>query len=901
MILLFSRIAGINSQIFRRYGLMIRLMKTAVRYRTAGIILLIVIAAAAAAYGTASRNSSNSPETVIRPGGLEIVLDGYPGSGSVLVAVAVRAGSAWETSDTRGVTHFLEHLLFDGSERFSREDISGWVDDNGAFLNAFTRKEVTVYFLLARSDLLEESIEILSQMLLHPVFTPAEIEKERKVVLEEMSQGLDDPREAVSRAADIYLYRGSPLIEPVIGYPSTIESVSRDRIIEYYRSRYTPGRMRIFVTGDFERSRTLGWIDDYFTAVGSTGGGSVKSSGKRRDVEEPVLEPRWSGQITARVVEGAGGRVDLLIRMPAAGEKLFPAALLLAGMLGSPSSPLKEAADQAGLPEPSVGLEVHEDFSALRVGVEGQSNDPVDPERLLEAITGLAEWKPDDNELERAKISFASTDMFDRERYHFYVMLNGEAMAVTGAGWFTAVSAVERVKPGQIAKLVSGYLGEPEFNGFSAIPRAPDVRMERGKTVFETLSGGMAAGVRRREGSPVEALCILFPGRACAGHMESDAVSALFIILENSAGGRRLKEDLASIGARIQWGDNPYIPMDDYLINPAWAFIRLEVPAGRMREAAGMLQRFLSEYEMPQVDIDAAAPFVAKEVRIRSGHSSAAVKKTVYKGLFPDHRFGEALFRSAGRWAATDSACIIDTRRTLFQYRGSVVTLVTAMDEAGGIEILRDIFGDAFVSNSVPCRKGAGDYEPGTVDGDSPGSGAYLAAAWRVDNLSAEEMAALAVACEILSRRMQLDIRETRGLAYSTGCSMTQVGGYAVISAGLGTRGVNADKAEKALRENIEGISADPVTAEEAATAKSRLVSRLSRRELSCAGEAFGICLDRLYRGGTDRYGLIVAAPFESVRELAGRLAWGKALFVRLLPGENATEKRSMPPGMMRR
>jgi hypothetical protein len=145
---LFSKIARKYTQISRRYGLMIRLMKAAVRYRAAGIILLIVIVAATAAYGSASSDSDNSPETVTRPGGLEIVLEGHPGSGSVLVAVAVRAGSAYETPDTRGVTHFLEHLLFDGSERFTREEISGWVDDNGAFLNAFTRKEVTVYFLL---------------------------------------------------------------------------------------------------------------------------------------------------------------------------------------------------------------------------------------------------------------------------------------------------------------------------------------------------------------------------------------------------------------------------------------------------------------------------------------------------------------------------------------------------------------------------------------------------------------------------------------------------------------------------------------------------------------------------------------------------------------------------------
>ncbi len=876
---------------------MIRFMTAVGSCRNTGFILLLVLAAALASGSTASasRESASLPETVEGPGGAEIVLDRYPGSGSVLVAVAVRAGSAWETPETRGVTHLLEHLLFDGSERFTREEMSGWVDDNGAFLNAFTRKEVTVYFLLVRSGLLEESIEILSQMLLHPVFSPAEIAKERKVVLEEMSQGLDDPREIVSRAADRFLYRGSSLTEPVMGYVSTIESVSRDRIIEYYRSRYTPGNMRIFVTGDFDRSRTLGWIDDYFTVAG----GSKDWKGEAED--EPVLVPRWSGEITARVIKDSGSRVELLFRMPEAGEKLFPATLLLAEILASPSSPLKEAAKRAGLPEPSAGIEVHEKFCALRISIEGEDGAEVDPEALLEAVTGLAGWSPDEKQFETARISFTSSDTFDRERYHFYVMLNGEAMAVTGAGWSEAVSAVEKVKPGQLDKLVKRYLGEPQFNGFFAAPYAPDVRMERGEAVFELLPMMMTAGVRRRVDTPVEALCLLFPGRACAGQMVSDAASALFILMENSSGGRELKEDLASIGARVQLSDNPYIPMDDYLINPAWSFIRLEAPAGRMTEAARMLRRFLSENEIPQAELDAAAPSIAREIGIRSGHSSAAMKKAVYKGLFPGHRFGEGLYRSPGRWAAPDSADVLHTRLELFQFKGTAVTFVTAMEETAGMDLLRDIFGDAYVSDRIPCRKKADDYTPGTIDGLSPGSGARLAAAWRIDGLSAEEIAALAVASEALSRRMQLDIRETRGLAYSTGCSMTQIAGHVVVTAGLGTRGENAAKTETALKGNIEGFAGNPPTPGEVAAAKSRLVSRLSRRELSCAGEALGIALDHLYRGGRDGLELIAAVSSGEVLKMAAHLTWENALFVRLLPSGEAPEKKSMPPGMMRR
>jgi predicted Zn-dependent peptidase len=864
--------------------------------RKAGHIFLLIIMAAAVPAATAE-SSRDLPETVRGAGGAELILDHYPGSGSVLVAVAVRAGSAWEAPETRGVTHLLEHLLFDGSERFTREEISGWVDDNGAFLNAFTRKEVTVYFLLVRSDLLEESIEILSQMLLHPVFSTAEIEKERKVVLEEMSQGLDDPREAVSRAADRYLYRGSSLTEPVIGYQSTIESVSRDRIISYYRSRYTPGKMRIFVTGDFDRDRALGWIEDHFTAAGGS-----EDEGTRPE-EKPLLMPRWSGEITTRVIADSENRIDLLFRMPAAGDKLFPAALLLAEILASPSSPLKEVAKGSGLPEPSAGLEVHEEFAALRISIDSEEGSGVDPEALLEAVTSLAGWSPDEKELETAKTSFASSDMFDSERYHFYVMLNGEAMAVAGAGWQKAVAAVEKVKRGEISKMVGRYLGEPEFNGFFVTPNAPDVRMERGETSFETLAGGLVAGARQREGSPVEALSLLFPGRACVLPVDlwGWGGSAIHIALENSSGGRSLKEDLASMGARIQWGDNPYIPMDDYLVNPGWSFIRLETPAGRMREAAGLLAGFLEDYIVDSDDIRAAAAAVAREHSMRAEQSSAVLKNTVYKGLFRSHPFGLPLFPSPEDLAGIDSMMVRAARKSLHRNTGCVVTLVSPRVREESLDLLRAVFGRYSTSGMTGCPAIYPGESGGTVEGVSPGSGALLAAAWCLHGLSDREAAALAVAAEALSRRMQLDIRETRGLAYSTGCSMTQVAGHLVVTASLGTRGENAGEAETALREDIEGLVADPITSMEAAAARSRLVSRLSRRELSSTGEALGIALDHLYRDGRDGLELIAAVPSGEVLEMAGRLGWETALFVRLLPSGEAPEKKSMPPGMMRR
>ncbi len=613
--------------------------------------------------------------------------------------------------------------------------------------------------------------------------------------------------------------------------------------------------------------------------------------------------PRWGGEMTTRVIAGSENRIDLLVRMPAVGDKLFPAALLLAEILGSPSSPLKENAKRAGLEEPSAGLEVHEEFSALRISVEGKYGGPVDPGSLVDAVRSLGGWRPDETTLETAKTSFASSDIFDRERYHFYVMLNGEAMAVAGARWQEAIAATGKVKRGQIAELVDEYLGEPEYNGFFATPQAPDVRMERGETSWETLSGGLTAGVRQREGSPVEALCIVFPGRACAGPADAWGWggSVLHTVMENSGGGNRLKKDLASLGARIQWADNPYIPMDDYLVRPDWAFIRLETRAGQMREAAGMLADFLEDYAITSADIMSTAPVAAREYGMRGGQASIVLRNTIYEKIFNGHPWGIPLFPSPEGMAPVDSTLLGEIRGDLHRNPGSVVTLVSPSGRQESLDLLRSVFGEYRTTGSAVCPDIVMSAAGGRVDGTSPGSGAQLAAVWRIEALSGGEIAAMAVAAEALSRRMQLDIRETRGLAYSTGCSMARISNRVVVTARLGTRGENAEEAEKALKENIKGLDEDLLTQVETAAARSRLISRLSRRELSSAGEALGIGLDRLYRDGTDGLEMIAGVRYDRVREMAARLIWDEVLLVRLLPGEGAPEKKSMPPGMMRR
>lgn len=827
--------------------------------------------------------------------GTKVIMIEEPGSEMVLAAVAVPAGSAWETAATRGVTHLLEHLLFDGSERFSREEIDRWVDDNGIFLNAFTRKEVTVYFLLCRVPLLERSVEILSQMLLHPLFEPSELEKERSVVLEEMIHSLDMPGEELSRTADRYLYRGTALTEPVIGYPATIRTVSRERIIDYHGEHYRPERMTVLLIGGFEPGRAAMWIEDYFAPVGAPPG--EDASGR----SVPGLSPRWSNGITSRSVEGASERLELLIEMPPVGDDLFPAALLLEHALGSAGSPLARAMEEAGLQRPETSLEVHREFCAMRIGVETAGEGHLDPGAVLDAVRETGRWRPGDEELSRTITSMVSAEMFDRERYHFYMMLYGERVANGGEAYFEAVDRSGDTGPGEVEDLLERYLEKPRYNGFlSTGERSGPVMPGVADVCTATAGPGTRCAAVTRRSSRTAAVCLLLPGRACGE--EGWSVSALHAVIAG-AKGHALEERLESIGARAAWSDNPYIPMDDYMIDPAYSFVRLEAPAAAMDSAASALGRFLLGLEIAEEDIAAARGALAGESAARWGQAGISLDAEIYAALFPAHPYGRSLFPAPGT-----AAGIGDLESAVGILRGEegiVAAVVSPLECAAALARLSSIFGreDAGTAGACPPLPPPPP-SWGRIEKEWDKESACVAAAWRVDGPSPRRAAALGIACEVLGKRMQLGIRETLGLAYSTGCGVSHSKGVSVAVARVMTGGGKIEEASKALDEAVEGLASSPPRTGEIEAARSRLLGRMARRDLSCAGEAFSTALDLYLRDGEPLELLTAGATEAEVLSAAEELEAAGALYLRMAPSEAGEEregKKSMPPGVMRR
>lgn len=218
------------------------------------------------------------------PNGVRIVSETIPYVKSVSLGVWIGSGSRSEQNDNHGISHFIEHLMFKGTERRSARDIAETVDAIGGQLNAFTAKEHTCYYMKVLDTHLELALDILSDMLLASKFAVEDIGREREVVLEEVHMYEDTPDELVHDIHLSKIWQSHPLGRNILGSKQSIAGFTRAMVVDYYRSFYTPDNIVIAAAGNVDHDMLVTMVMRFFG--GMTGKKAIKSP-----QEPPVLSP----------------------------------------------------------------------------------------------------------------------------------------------------------------------------------------------------------------------------------------------------------------------------------------------------------------------------------------------------------------------------------------------------------------------------------------------------------------------------------------------------------------------------------------------------------------------------------------------------------------------------------
>ncbi|MDR9410513.1 MAG: pitrilysin family protein [Balneolaceae bacterium] len=198
------------------------------------------------------------------PNGLRIVTEKIESVKSVSVGIWVKTGGRNETEKQAGITHFLEHMLFKGTESRSSYDIALSMESVGGYLNAFTSSEYTCYYARCLNTQLDRGLDVLSDMILHPTFPVEEVEKEKKVVIEEMKMYRDSPDDYLFEEFNAKIFEHHELGRPVLGFENTVSAFSRQDLYDYMADRYYPGNLLISVAGNVEHEKVVKVVENYF-------------------------------------------------------------------------------------------------------------------------------------------------------------------------------------------------------------------------------------------------------------------------------------------------------------------------------------------------------------------------------------------------------------------------------------------------------------------------------------------------------------------------------------------------------------------------------------------------------------------------------------------------------------
>src|SRR3984957_18874725 len=182
------------------------------------------------------------------PNGLDIVAEVNPDSHSFAAGLFVKTGSRDEDSQINGVSHFLEHMMFKGSTKYTWEDVNRIFDEIGARYNAYTSQEMTAYYANVLPEFTEQAVEHLSH-LLRPAIRVEDFTTEKKVILEEIAMYLDDPGHRLYERLMEAHFANHPLAMSVLGSSESIVKLQRDEMAHYFKKRYGPGNMVLSATG----------------------------------------------------------------------------------------------------------------------------------------------------------------------------------------------------------------------------------------------------------------------------------------------------------------------------------------------------------------------------------------------------------------------------------------------------------------------------------------------------------------------------------------------------------------------------------------------------------------------------------------------------------------------------
>ncbi len=407
------------------------------------------------------------PTRQVLPNGLRLIYQDHRASDIVAVYLWVGVGVRYEKPDELGYSHFQEHMLFKGTDKWGPGYIDRAVEGVGGRSNAVTSFDYTTFYIVVPREATDVAIELLHDMAFRSTFDPAEIGREREVIFEEARIESDNPRTAIVRQLYGMVFDGHPYGRPVLGVPETMNAATRERLRDYNHRYYTPENMSLVVVGPVEERAVRATVDRTFGRVP-----------RRGYTPPPAPAPRPLAGVVRRDVERPEQQALLALGWPAPRSDDpdgFAVDLLASILAGTESSRLARRLRD----EERIVTGVTMSYAALVAGgilslrAELEAKDLARAEQIiLEEVAKIQESGPTEDERQLAVTKFESEHAFSVETSEGLANAYGIAETTwTLEEELRYVSRLRQVTREQIRDAARRFLSRTAYARLAFLPR----------------------------------------------------------------------------------------------------------------------------------------------------------------------------------------------------------------------------------------------------------------------------------------------------------------------------------------------------------------------------------------------------------------------------------------------
>lgn len=767
--------------------------------------------------------------------GQTVVIQEVKNNPIVTIDTWIKTGSIDEDDSNNGVAHFLEHLFFKGTKNHESGEFDQILETKGAITNAATSKDFTHYYVTIPSKDFDLAMELHGDMMLHPLIPRNEMEKERKVVLEEINKDLVSPTRILQENLNSMMYTTHPYKRKVIGRSDVIETITRDQVLNFYNAHYSPSNMITIVVGDVDTNHALERIKEVFNA-------EYKKQTKTIYPKESQLT---SQQKKVEYIKTESGYMVIGFRGTPINDNDSYVLDVLSTILGDGRS---SVLNQVLKEKKRLAFSVDAGNSTFRDDGIFYISANFEPEKckqvqsaIFDEIKNIQDKGVSDEQLSLAKNIIERNTYYSRESITNIATEIGYTMALTNDIKFydTYLDKIKSVSKDEVKRVANKYLGEnrsavsiilpesskniPVANKIQNSGTAELINESNGTQKYH-LSDGATMLYTPNSSNDIIAISIYAKGGQLLDKIAGTANLTAATMMKGTKNytSLELSQVLEDNGIKIV----PSVGADAFSITVLTTKDEYDKTMELLNEVVN--NAIFDDYEIEKVKSDKLSAIKTnKDVPIKQAIEE--YRDMIYKNT-PYSISSKVLEKNIQNIKKSD---IIEYYNKIFNPKNIVISINGNIDKDKTIQDLNKIFEPKADSQTFDYKiydsKIPRITAPRTNTIKMPTETAWILLGWQTDGvLSEKDYATLQVIDSILgtgmSSRLFKELREQEGLAYQlgTGYSPNVLRGSFMMY--IGTNPATLEKSKQGLFSEIEKLKTEYVGDKELKDAKEKLI-----------------------------------------------------------------------------